>query len=167
MEAEAKISDVTASANLSRLPIEPKYAGLQEPVAGIMLPRLVLSIQETVGMDPAAVYEIMPAGLKGGKHWGGGVAYAGTNSESDILLAPTERGVGAHHFQISYHSLTQVYRLKDLGEGTGTFIKLTYAHLITNPCVISYGEIHMKVTSPDNSELEVGFLEGQKKDTTL
>ena len=170
LEAEAKISDVTVSANLSRLPYEPKYAGLQEPVLGVVLPRLVLSIQETVGMDPAAMFEILPGGVKKSNRFGSGVVYGGSNSECEIQLAPTERGVGRRHFQIVFQSSRNVYTLKDLGEGTGTFIKLTYPHTLTFPCIVSFGETHMKVTVLEEAQgtgLEVTFLEGPKKETTL
>jgi len=170
LEAEAKISDMTVSANLSRLPYESKYAGLQEPVPGVVLPRLVLTIQETVGMDPAAVFQILPGGVKNSSRFGSGVSYGGSSNECEIQLPPTERGVGRRHFQIAFQSSLQVYTVKDLGEGTGTFLKLTFPHRLSLPCIVSFGESHMKVTvleEEEGSGLEITFLEGPKKDTTL
>lgn len=167
LEAEAKISDMTVSANLSHLPYESKYAGLQEPVPGVILPRLVLSIQETAGMDPATVFQILPAGVKDSSRFGSGVTYGGSSSECEIQLAPTERGVGRHHFQIAFQSSQQRYTLKDLGEGTGTFLKLTFPHRLALPCIVSFGESHMKVTVLEEEALQIVFLEGPKKDVTL
>ena len=170
IEAEARISDITASANLSRLPYESKYAGLQEPGSGPVLPRLVITVVETAEMDPAKVFEVSPAGLKGSQRFGSGAVLAGSAENSDIQLPSHERGIGAHHFQVEFNPRKQVYALKDLGEGTGTFIRLDLPHYVTRPCIVSFSDSHVKVSLQDEVQsptIDLAFIEGPKKDEHL
>ena len=46
-----------------------------------------------------------------------------TDKLNDVIL-PKGEGFGEQHFMIKYESAKNQYYLKDLGKGTGTFIKI-------------------------------------------
>ena len=62
----------------------------------------------------------------------------------DYVL-PIGEGFGAKHFVIKFSNEQNNYLLKDLGEGTGTFIKVERDFVLKNGHIVSYGENHMVV----------------------
>ena len=43
---------------------------------------------------------------------------------NDFLIPKQETGVGEHHMVIKYEREIKKFLIKDLGEGTGTFVKI-------------------------------------------
>ena len=65
--------------------------------------------------------------------------------------------------QYTYHSDTKTFTLVDLGDGTGTFIKVTSPLPLKEGYIISFGETHM-VISYNGNTLCIRFLDGPKID---
>lgn len=63
---------------------------------------------------------------------------------NDVLL-PEHDGFGARHFYIKYSNDLNSYMIKDLGEGSGTFIKVQKQFILKNGHIVSFGENHMVV----------------------
>jgi hypothetical protein len=63
---------------------------------------------------------------------------------NDVLL-PGHDGFGARHFYIKYINEFNSYMIKDLGEGSGTFIKVQKQFILKNGHIVSFGENHMVV----------------------
>lgn len=65
--------------------------------------------------------------------------------------------------QVTTYSAMNYYLLKDLGEGSGTFVKIEKPLLLKNNSIISYGVSHMGVKI-SNRSLTLTFLEGPSQD---
>ena len=63
---------------------------------------------------------------------------------NDVILPETE-GFGARHFQIKFSASKNSYLLKDLGDGSGTFVKVDRDFVLKNGQIVSFGENHMVV----------------------
>lgn len=58
---------------------------------------------------------------------------------------PKADGFGDRHFMIKFCVDRNSYILKDLGEGTGTFIKIEKHSLLKNGHIISFADSHLVV----------------------
>ena len=63
---------------------------------------------------------------------------------NDVIL-PRADGFGDRHFVIKYLIEKNYYILKDLGEGSGTFIKIQKEAVLKNGHIVSFGDFHMVV----------------------
>lgn len=83
-----------------------------------------------------------------------GCAYFGTASTqdqysmNDFIMPADEKGSGLRHFMIRYHVDKKAYFLKDLEEGTGTFVRITPKLILRNNTIISFGNIHFAIIFP-------------------
>jgi len=64
---------------------------------------------------------------------------------NDFDIAVDETGVGKRHMIIKYSLAEKRYLLRDLGEGSGTFVKISLPLLLKNGYIISFGDSHMAV----------------------
>lgn len=86
------------------------------------------------------------------------------------MVPPEEKGFGRRHFVIKYSIERKIYILKDLEEGTGTFIKINPKLTLRNNSIVSFGDIHFAVIFPPvdpilpeaKPSILVKFLEGPK-----
>lgn len=85
-----------------------------------------------------------------------------TNKLNDVVL-PKSEGFGRRHFMIQFNLEKNGYFIKDLGEGTGTFIKVQNQTILKNGHIVSFGESHMvvglvleKKDRPDDSNSQLG-----------
>ena len=78
---------------------------------------------------------------------------------NDYNFPQEELGVGKRHMVIKFSEANKKYYVKDLSDGTGTFIKIEKPlKLITN-YIISFGDSHMTVLV-DTGQITLKFLEG-------
>lgn len=81
-----------------------------------------------------------------------------------------EEDVGEQHFAIIFNKKTCRFSLSDLGQGTGTFVKITEPILLKTRNIISFGDSHMAVNVRPSDErqatpltcLRVMFVDGPK-----
>lgn len=164
------------SSSDSKLGFVGKYSELEEPTTGSFL-KLTLTVAETTAMTVGQQFEITPKGLKNSPRANsGGKIYAGSAQTeedvviNDIILPESERGVGRQHFVIEYSLHTRSYHLRDLSEGSGTFIRLDQPLVLSRLSVISFGESHISLGldgPTDTPDLKIAILEGPRKDEKL
>ena len=62
---------------------------------------------------------------------------------------------------IKYCPDTKQYLIRDLGDGTGTFIKITKPMKILNGFIVSFGDTHMTLClDKEKKVITIKFLEG-------
>lgn len=105
-----------------------------------------------------SVLEVNACGMIGGKRGKsdgcviiGSLGAAQTQKEdrgplNDFDLAFEESGDSKRHMIIKYSIAEKRYFLRDLGEGSGTFVKIQNPLLLKNGYIISFGESHMTVS---------------------
>lgn len=140
-------------------------------------PTLNLIVVESEKMQVGKVYFIDSAGLKGsdrgssdGLVYAGSLYYEGEKVINDILLPQSEKGVGKRHFLIQFKKFPGPgYFIKDLGDGMGTFIRLSQPLKLKNNYIISFGDSHMIVfiDCSNSSKLTLKFIDGPKVDEKL
>lgn len=86
---------------------------------------------------------------------------------NDIVFSKGELGMGNRHFLIQYLAEDKSYYLKDLGEGTGTFIQVEKSINLQSDFILSFGRSHMLVNISPNNELQLEFLDGPNTGKTL
>ena len=98
--------------------------------------------------------EINACGLKGslrGKNDGCtilGSENATMNGEyiNDFVIAQDENdGIGDRHMIIKYNMSDKQYYIRDLGKGSGTFVRLDVPLVLKNGFIISFGTSHLTV----------------------
>lgn len=140
-------------------------------------PTLNLIVVESEKMQVGKIFFIDSTGLKSsergsadGQVFAGSLYYEGDKVINDILLPQSEKGVGKRHFLIQYKkSPAPGYFIKDLGDGMGTFIRLSKPLGLKNNYIISFGDSHMIVfiESSNKSKLTLKFIDGPKVDQKL
>lgn len=133
---------------------------------------------ETVHMITGASYEITSSGLKSSKRKSkDNCVYAGSQSKvdntwiNDIILPESEKGVGKRHFMIQHlrgqgYSDKGAYFIKDLGDGLGTFIKLSKPLKLISNFIVSFGDSHL-VIKIEKKDLILRFIDGPRNDEKL
>lgn len=169
------ISGVQANASIDDGSINTAALNLQERSSDSILPRLEIKVLDGTLLSPGETFKISPSGLEGsirgvsdGEVYFGGVAKVKETVVNDYVL-PNEEGVGNRHFLVKYHSVERKYTIRDLGEGTGTFIKLTTKLLLRDNYILSFGENHMivhhcEVINQEEAKITVKFIDGPKSD---
>lgn len=64
---------------------------------------------------------------------------------NDFDISYDESGVSKRHMIIKYSIAEKRYFLRDLGEGSGTFVKIQTPLRLKNGYIISFGDSHMTV----------------------
>ncbi|CAG9330328.1 unnamed protein product [Blepharisma stoltei] len=132
-------------------------------------PKMKFIIVEGNSLPKNTEYRINPGGYEGSTRTPkDGLVYFGNSSEkSDIVIHDSEASEN-NHMVVRYDVQKKKYFLKDLGEGTGTFVKITKPFSLKNGNVVSFGESHMLVQlNSANSDISLKFLEGPKADEVL
>lgn len=139
-------------------------------------PKLVLTVCESHTYKPKTEFLINACGYTGSKRKANdGYVYIGAkevNSETgeilnDIVFPAGERGMGNRHVLIMYEMERKAYYIKDLCEGTGTFIHIDKPLLLQHGYIISYGDSHMFVSIFSDNGIQLKYLDGPRVDETL
>lgn len=140
-------------------------------------PALDIVIIESEKMQVGKVFHISSTGLNNSERqandcqvFGGSLYYEGDKVANDILLPINEKGVGKKHFLIQYKKFPGPgYFLKDLGDGMGTFVRITRPIVLKNNYIVSFGDSHLivMIESFDLTILTVKFIDGPKCDQKL
>jgi len=144
-----------------------------KPVAAKLL-KLVLKVEESTDSEIGTQFEILPGGMVSSPRGVSDcITYAGRTREisnlvNDINFGRNDEAIGERHFMVKYDAgelylAMNMYQLKDLGDGSGTFIKIEKPLLLRNNFIISYGVSHMGVKI-SNRFLTLTFLEGPSQD---
>jgi hypothetical protein len=133
------------------------------------LPKLLIEVMEGPVLAPGTTYTLTARGFPLSKrNVADGAVYFGKQAmddetgeyKNDIVLPSTELGIGLMHFVIQYNRTQHAYSVKDLGQGSGTFIKIEKPLILTSGNVIAFGESHMAVDLLLDGKIQLKFLEG-------
>jgi hypothetical protein len=58
--------------------------------------------------------------------------------------------MATRNFVIKFHEHDRIYSIRDLGEGSGTFVKIEQPFPIIGTRIISFGDTHMVVKAERN-----------------
>jgi len=64
---------------------------------------------------------------------------------NDFVIAQDDLGIGKRHMIIKYNMDDRRYYMRDLGDGSGTFVRLDVPLALKNGFIISFGDSHMTV----------------------
>ena len=139
------------------------------------LPKLLLEVQEGPVLEPGTRYLLTARGYPNSKrNIPDGMVYFGKQdadeatgeSKNDIVLSSEEPGIGLMHFVIQFNRTQNAFAVKDLGQGSGTFIKIQAPLKLTTGNVIAFGESHMAVDMLLDGKIQLKFLEGAATNMT-
>ena len=142
----------------------------QNGVDPISYPKLFLQILESTKIDPGTILTITATGLQNSKRNKSDFkTYIGSQLQdkgevlNDFVIPEESDGMGKQHLLIKFNTSTNKYLISDLGDGSGTFVKLDTDILLRNEYIISFGNSHMKISLNSISDkLGVKFIEGPK-----
>eukprot|EP00347_Sterkiella_histriomuscorum_P020525 403337469 len=161
---------------------------LDIPQAGFVVPKeeiakaalLQIMVVEGLAVDKNTLLKINACGLIASKRNKSdgctiiGSQEANKNGEvlNDFVIPSTDVGIGKRHFIIKYNLDNKSYYLRDLGDGSGTFVRLDVPLILKHGYIISFGDSHMVVQFCDNkidktSKIQCKFLDGPKTDQTF
>lgn len=134
--------------------------------------KLLLEVRESAHLPAGRTYHITETGLKDStKRLMDGKTIIGRDSElCDILIAADPKEIGRAHCCIDFDTRKRTFRLKDLGDGQGTFLKIEDHAVLQNGDLLSFGDTLMSVSiSPNSSEAPISlrFYEGPKAGQVL
>mmetsp|Transcript_13331 Transcript_13331/g.9410 ORF Transcript_13331/g.9410 Transcript_13331/m.9410 type:complete len:144 (-) Transcript_13331:404-835(-) len=71
----------------------------------------------------------------------------GPNGEAfnDFVISSEDTGIGRRHMIIKYNIDVRRYFLRDLGDGSGTFVRLDVPLQLKHGYIISFGDSHMTI----------------------
>jgi pSer/pThr/pTyr-binding forkhead associated (FHA) protein len=87
-----------------------------------------------------------------------------------------DHGIGSRHMIIKYNMDDRRYYMRDLGDGSGTFVRLDQPLELRNGFIISFGYSHMAVNvygesagrgSGGSDRISLKFIDGPKTDQTF
>ena len=116
---------------------------------------LQITIIESPSVTPGTIIRMNQEGIIGSKRnakdnrafFG---TYEGDNPYqiNDYTIPQEEQGFGKRHFMIEYDARLSSYFLKDLGDGTGTFIKIMHKTALNSNMIISFNSVHLAIFFP-------------------
>ena len=137
-------------------------------------PKLVLRIIESTALPAGTLLKINASGLENSKRakldyktFIGSQLSDKNEIINDFVIDEEAQGMGKQHLMIKFNLSSNRYTISDLGDGTGTFVKITNGLLLKDGYIISFGNSHMKISanSPGSvcdDKLGIKFLEGPK-----
>ena len=142
----------------------------------ISVPVLTLTVIDGKTFPAGTEIVINAGGLaKGGRGKKDGITYFGSqkykistkNSQqklmNDVLL--NDETVGMRHSMLKYNPMTRKYALKDLGDGSGTFIKVENKIKIKSGYIMSFSDSHVLLSISEGiKEKSLPDLEKAPKD---
>lgn len=141
-------------------------------------------------LDKSTALLINAQGLEGslrGKRDGCTIIGSGEHGQNgepinDFIIPQDELGIGKRHLIIKYNSDNGDYCMRDLGDGSGTFVRLDIPLVLKHGFIISFGDSHMIVNfyqaqasegnyasnTADRSydKIQLKFIDGPKTDKT-
>jgi hypothetical protein len=137
-------------------------------------PRLLLKIIESTVLQSGLILKINASGLENSKRnksdfktFIGSQLCEKGEILNDFIIEEESQGMGKQHLLIRFQVNTNKYTISDLGDGTGTFVKISSDLLLKDGYIISFGNSHMKISAGVaghvcDDKLAIKFLEGPK-----
>lgn len=97
--------------------------------------------------------------------------------QNDFVMNQDDHGIGSRHMIIKYNLDDKRYYMRDLGDGSGTFVRLDQPLELRNGFIISFGYSHMAVNvygdpgasrgAGDFDRIQLKFIDGPKTDQSF
>jgi hypothetical protein len=94
--------------------------------------------------------------------------------QTDFVMSQDDHGIGGRHMIIKYSMDDRHYYMRDLGDGSGTFVRLDQSLELKNGFIVSFGYSHMAVNilgddgdsygRNSNTRVQLKFIDGPKTD---
>jgi hypothetical protein len=98
-------------------------------------------------------------------------------AENQMTMGATQGGIGKRHMVVKYNEIDKKYYLRDLGDGSGTFVRIDNSKdlILKQGFIVSYGDSHMVVQFSSDIDKEdrviqkitFKFLDGPKIDQSF
>lgn len=133
-------------------------------------PILTLEVMESAVLSVGKKLQITALGLEGstrgktdGRIYVGSVEREAGEVVNDLIL-PQEDGIGRKHFVFKYNPATLSYYLRDLGDGSGTFIRVKSALALKQGYIVSFSDSHLliQLDETNRESINIRFVEGPK-----
>jgi len=133
-------------------------------------PKLILEVVESAVLSVGKKLFISALGLEGssrgkadGRIFVGSVSQEQGEYINDLVL-PQEDGIGRKHFMFKYDPTVLKYFLKDLGDGSGTFVRIKSPLPLKQGYIVSFSDSHLLIQLDDSDPSRIGirFVEGPK-----
>ena len=114
---------------------------------------LTITVVESSMLQVGTIFTMNKEGLEESKrNKKDGHAFFGRYNGDDIKRINDynfplgEEGYGQRHFEIYYNKTKDKYFLRDLGDGTGTFLKIIKKKVMTVNMIVSFHSIHLSIS---------------------
>ena len=115
-------------------------------------PKLQIRIIESTAVEVGTLLSISPAGLENSKRiahdfkvFVGSRLTENDQILNDFVIDEFTKGMGSRHFVIKYVVNCKNYFITDLGDGSGTFVKVIEPLKLRDGFIISFGNSHMSI----------------------
>lgn len=134
--------------------------------------KLLFDVVESKHLQPGRTYHITPTGLKDTTRLlADGKTHIGRDPElCDIVIAADSKEIGRVHCCIDFDSRKRAFRIKDLGEGLGTYVKIEDSAVLQNGDMLAFGDSLLSVTISEDTnkpQLSLRFYAGPKTGSAL
>ena len=134
--------------------------------------KLLLEVRDSDALQVGRTYHITPSGLKdSSRELIDGKTIIGSDPGlCDIVAAPSDRRIGRAHCCIQFDSKKKCFKIQDLGDGDGTFMKIEDNLILQHGDIVSFGETHVGIViknTPTESTISLQFYEGPKANTEM
>ena len=143
------VSGIQGSQSLDETSLSVSVLGMLEKDVEAA-PKLIITQAEGNSITNPILLKINALGLEGslrrkqdGMTYIGSVLSDGGQILNDFVIPEDTSSLGRRHLMIRYNPSTRKYYLKDLGEGSGTFVKIDIAVQLKQGYIISFGESHL------------------------
>ena len=134
------------------------------------IPQLKVIILDSKSFETGTEFTIDHNGLDSNHSEDGTVKFGSDSNSNQVILSNLEKGVGSEHFIIKHDkSYKSTYVLSDLGNGTGTFIRIEKKLYMKTGNIISFGDSHMLVNieNCEKGKIQLKFIDGPMKNESL
>lgn len=115
-------------------------------------PKLQIRITESSVIAAGTMLNINPTGMQNSKRNKGDYkTFIGSklseNGEilNDFVIEESSKGMGKQHLVVKFNPAKQKYSISDLGDGSGTFVKIDSPLALKDGFIISFGNSHMTI----------------------
>jgi FHA domain len=115
-------------------------------------PRLRIRIIESSAVPVGTILTINPTGMEGSKRnkadyktFIGSKLSENDEILNDFVIEESSKGMGKQHLVIKFNPPKQKYSITDLGDGSGTFVRIDSPLVLKDGFIISFGNSHMTI----------------------
>ncbi|CAG9325073.1 unnamed protein product [Blepharisma stoltei] len=139
-------------------------------------PKIKITVVDSTVIEPGTALHINAAGMINSRRnksdlctYIGAAEMDGDEVINDFVVDELDKGMGKKHLVIKFIPNKGKYFISDLGEGTGTFVRIDAPLVLRDSYIISFGDSHMATQFVPNmpNKISLKFLEGPKQNEVI